>query len=63
MCALGVACVAEKVRIQRKVQGLDLAPTPLMDEHSPKLDQHEPSHSRTLHVIDDALLNMMDYMP
>ena len=23
-----------------------LAPTPLVDEASPKLDQHEPSHSR-----------------
>ena len=44
-------------------QELNLAPTPLVDEPSPKLDQHEPSHSRTLHVINDALLNMMDYMP
>jgi hypothetical protein len=42
---------------------LDLAPTPLMDGPSPKLDQHKPSHSRILHVINDASLNMMDYMP
>jgi hypothetical protein len=30
---------------------LDLALIPLMDVPSPKLDQHEPSHSRALHVI------------
>ena len=40
-----------------------LAPTPRMDEPSPELDHHEPSHSHTLHVTNDALLNMMDYMP
>ena len=40
-----------------------LAPTPLVDRPSPKLDRHKPSYSRTLHVINDALLNMMDYMP
>ena len=44
-------------------QKLDLAPTPLVDGPSPKLDQHEPSHSRALHVINDACFNMMDYMP
>jgi hypothetical protein len=40
-----------------------LAPTPLMDGPPPKLDQHGPSHSRALHVVNDALLNMMNYMP
>ena len=44
-------------------QELDLAPTPLVDGPSLKLDHHESSHSRILHVINDALLNMMDYMP
>ena len=44
-------------------QDLDLAQTPLVDGPSSKLDHHECSHSRTLHVINDALLNMMDYMP
>jgi hypothetical protein len=34
----------------------DLAPTPLVDEPSPKLDQHESSHSRALHVINDVCL-------
>ena len=41
---------------------LGLAPTALGDGPPLKLDQHKPSHSRTLHVINDALLNMMDYM-
>ena len=41
----------------------NLAPTPLMDKPSPELDRHESSHSCTLHVINDALLNMMDYVP
>ena len=44
-------------------QKLDLAPTPLVDGPSLKLDHPESSDSRTLHVINDALLNMMDYMP
>ena len=44
-------------------QKLDLAPTPLVDGPSLKLDHHESSHSRILHVINDALLNKRDYMP
>jgi hypothetical protein len=34
--------------LQRRLvpQKLDLAPTPWMDGPSPKVDQHEPSHSR-----------------
>jgi hypothetical protein len=43
-------------------QKLHLAPTPWVDGTPPELDQHEPSHSRTLQVINDALLIMMDYM-
>jgi hypothetical protein len=33
--------------LQRRLvpQKLDLAPTPWMDEPSPEVDQHEPSHS------------------
>ena len=42
---------------------VNLAPNTTVDGPSLKLDQHESSHCRTLHVIDDALLNMMDYMP
>jgi len=36
--APGLACVAEMVRFQRKIQKLNLAPTPLMDGPSSKLD-------------------------
>ena len=48
--------------LQRRLDSIEgllrsnLAPTPLVDEPSPKLDQHESSHSRTLHVINDACL-------
>ena len=61
--ALGLAYVADKVRFHREIQKLNLAPTPWVDEPPPKLDQHESSHSRALHVTNDDLLNMMDYMP
>ena len=44
-------------------QELDLAPTPLVDGPSLKLDQHESSHSHILPVTNDALLNMIVYMP
>ena len=33
------------------------------DGPSPKLDQHESSHSRAIHVVNDALLNVMECMP
>ena len=42
---------------------LDVAPTPLVNEPPLKLDQYESSHSRIVHVINDACFNMMDYMP
>jgi hypothetical protein len=38
-----------------------MAPTPLVDEPSLKFDQYE--FSCILHVINDYLLIMMDYMP
>ena len=44
------------VRIHGGSKESDYAPTPRVDGPSPKLDQHEPSHSRTLHVINDAYL-------
>ena len=46
--------------LQRRLDSIEgllrsnLAPTPLVDEPSPKLDQHESSHSRALHIINDA---------
>jgi hypothetical protein len=30
---------------------LNLTSTPLVDDTFPKIDQREPSHSRTLHVL------------
>jgi hypothetical protein len=41
---------------------LNLTLTPLVDEPSPKLDQHESSHSCLLHVNNDACFNMMKCM-
>ena len=61
--ALGLAYVAEKVSSTEGLLRSNLAPTPWVDEPSLKLDQHESSHSCALHLINDALLNMMDYMP
>jgi hypothetical protein len=58
----GLCWVVEKVTFHNKIQKLNLAPTPLVDGPSSKLDQHEHSHSRALHVINDALLNMMECM-
>ena len=49
--------------VPQSTTGVRLGINTMVDGSSPKLDQHEPSHSRTLHVINDALLNMMDYMP
>ena len=55
--------------LQRRLDSIDtsqesnLAPSPWVDEPPSKLDQHESSHSHALHVINDALLNMMDNMP
>jgi hypothetical protein len=39
--ALGLAYIIEKVRFHRGSLESDLASSPLMDEPSPKLDQHE----------------------
>ena len=47
--------------IERPLE-LDLTPIPSMDGPPPKLDQHKPSHSRSLHVTNDDLLNMMECM-
>ena len=49
--------------VSQKGPGLDLAPTPWMGTPSPKLYHHKSFHSHALHVINDTLLNMMDYMP
>ena len=57
--APGLACVVGKVRIAEESPKSNLASTSLEEEPSPKLDQHEPSHSRALHVINDACFNMM----
>ena len=48
--------------IERPLE-LDLTPIPSMDGPPPKFDQHESSHSRALHVVNDALLNVMECIP
>ena len=53
--------------LQRRVVSIEepeviISTNTMVDGPSPKLDQQESSHSRTLHVINDALLNMIDYM-
>jgi len=49
--------------VPQRITGVRLGTNTTVDGPSPKLDQHESSHFRILHVTNDALLNMMDYMP
>ena len=41
----GLPALQRRFVPQRDLEELDLAPTPLVDEPPPRLDQHEPSHS------------------
>jgi hypothetical protein len=45
-----------------RIAGVRLSTNTMVDGPSPKLDQHEPYHSRMHYTINDALLNMIDYV-